>query len=87
MTQNKPEKTITCLHCSLFITPAEPDPCLGQLPGVVYACCGHGLSSSAYVVLADYKFKNIPWSNIPDNCKITLRGLSALDFFFKQNVI
>jgi hypothetical protein len=25
------------------------DPCLGVLPGVRYACCGHGVRSTAYV--------------------------------------
>jgi hypothetical protein len=29
-----------------------PDPCLGMLPGVVSACCGHGVHES-YVVAAD----------------------------------
>lgn len=27
----------------------EPDPCLGQLPGVDNACCGHGDRQRAYV--------------------------------------
>lgn len=27
----------------------EPDPCLGELPGVVGACCGHGNQKIAYV--------------------------------------
>lgn len=31
-----------CAHCHLTITPGEPDPCLGRLPGVRNACCGHG---------------------------------------------
>jgi len=26
-----------------------PDPCLGNLPGVDNACCGHGDSSHAYI--------------------------------------
>ena len=28
----------------------DPDPCLGNLPGVKNACCGHGVPSMAYVV-------------------------------------
>ena len=28
----------------------KPDPCLGQLPGVTNACCGHGNRDEAYVV-------------------------------------
>jgi len=27
----------------------EPDPCLGTLPGVDNACCGHGDRSAAYI--------------------------------------
>ena len=31
----------------------EPDPCLGTLPGVVGACCGHGKQHKAYVQFED----------------------------------
>ena len=27
----------------------DPDPCLGELPGVDNACCGHGERSQAYI--------------------------------------
>lgn len=27
----------------------NPDPCLGYLPGVRNACCGHGVSGAAYI--------------------------------------
>lgn len=27
-----------------------PDPCLGTLPGVTWACCGHGYAEQSYVV-------------------------------------
>lgn len=27
----------------------EPDPCLGNLPGVDNACCGHGEPSESYI--------------------------------------
>lgn len=27
----------------------EPDPCLGELPGVAGACCGHNNPKEAYV--------------------------------------
>ena len=30
-----------------------PDPCLGLLPGVKWACCGHGIPGEAYVSLDD----------------------------------
>lgn len=38
-----------CDACKLPITPTKPDPCLGYLPGVKSACCGHGDPSMAYV--------------------------------------
>ena len=27
----------------------KPDPCLGDLPGVEHACCGHGVPGKAYL--------------------------------------
>lgn len=40
---------IRCAHCDLIRLDAGPDPCLGSLPGVVFACCGHGQRRYAYV--------------------------------------
>lgn len=31
-----------CAVCGLRCEPDEPDACLGLLPGVFAACCGHG---------------------------------------------
>ena len=31
-----------CPSCRMVVEPGEPDPCLGSLPGVQLACCGHG---------------------------------------------
>jgi len=31
-----------CPHCRLLPHPEGPDGCLGMLPGVCGACCGHG---------------------------------------------
>jgi hypothetical protein len=31
-----------CRKCKLARTPEGHDPCLGELPGVLFACCGHG---------------------------------------------
>jgi len=42
-----------CGACGLDNTPDGHDGCLGQLPGVMNACCGHGRSSDAYVQLPD----------------------------------
>lgn len=31
-----------CFRCNQQVIKGEPDPCLGMLPGVTSACCGHG---------------------------------------------
>lgn len=42
-----------CGYCALPDTPEGHDGCLGTLPGVVNACCGHGNESEAYVQYPD----------------------------------
>lgn len=45
------ELTVDCRSCGRTYEPGEePDPCLGTLPGVAEACCGHGNGSKAYVL-------------------------------------
>lgn len=38
-----------CTYCSNFETKEGHDPCLGTLPGVQNACCGHGNTEQAYI--------------------------------------
>jgi hypothetical protein len=38
-----------CGACGLAQTEEGHDPCLGTLPGVMNACCGHGEPDAAYV--------------------------------------
>jgi len=38
-----------CGYCYLSNTPLGHDGCLGTLPGVVNACCGHGHDDEAYI--------------------------------------
>lgn len=38
-----------CGACGKSDTPEGHDGCLGTLPGVMNACCGHGDESDAYV--------------------------------------
>lgn len=40
-----------CGHCGLYgnSSDGEADPCLGVLPGVTNACCGHGNPREAYI--------------------------------------
>jgi hypothetical protein len=42
-----------CKHCGLKPTKEGYDGCLGKLPGVIYACCGHGIESRAYIKWKD----------------------------------
>ncbi len=42
-----------CGHCGKPNTADGCDGCLGLLPGVRNACCGHGDTSSAYIQLTD----------------------------------
>jgi hypothetical protein len=48
-----------CGHCNLPDREDDIDPCLGKLPGVANACCGHGNPKNSYV-----QFEN----------KVTIRG-------------
>lgn len=38
-----------CSHCNLPPSPEGHDGCLGTLPDIMNACCGHGDISYAYI--------------------------------------
>lgn len=38
-----------CGYCGLPATEDGHDGCLGELPGVMNACCGHGRDGEAYI--------------------------------------
>jgi hypothetical protein len=40
---------LPCGHCGKENTPEGHDGCVGTLPGVMNACCGHGAIGEAYV--------------------------------------
>ncbi len=45
-----------CLKCGKIFNGSnigKADPCLGELPGVDNACCGHGIREDSYI-----RFKN-----------------------------
>lgn len=42
-----------CGNCGQHETKEGHDACLGTLPGLMNACCGHGVESEAYVQLLD----------------------------------
>lgn len=47
------DKNRQCGHCQLDNTPEGHDGCLGVLPKVMNACCGHGDAKDAYVQFND----------------------------------
>lgn len=66
----------SCKICKKTLTYGKPDPCLGMLPGVEFACCGHGETDMGYV-----KFENgiclyfdtqsiADWNNFDDDTMI-----------------
>ena len=44
---------IPCGNCDKFLTEDGHDGCLGTLPGVMNACCGHGDVEEAYIQFLD----------------------------------
>ena len=42
-----------CAECGRERQHDQPDPCLGWLPGVKFACCGHGFEGFGYIVHED----------------------------------
>jgi hypothetical protein len=38
-----------CAHCKKLPTPEGHDGCLGTLPNIMNACCGHGNNAQAYI--------------------------------------
>lgn len=41
---------LPCPNCGRKIDPNDPvDPCLGRIPGVQHACCGHGIEDMYFV--------------------------------------
>ena len=50
----------TCKHCHLSYGESLHDPCLGTLPDVVEACCGHGDETARYVTYRDGRFEGSP---------------------------
>jgi hypothetical protein len=49
---SKDSKTRHCKLCKRTWKRDQPDPCLGKLPGVISACCGHGIENG-YIVFAN----------------------------------
>lgn len=60
-----------CPLCGSEPTPEKHDACLGTLPNVLFACCGHSVIDMAYVKLEDERI---------------MRGYHALLYFSRQGV-
>lgn len=70
--------TRPCGACRRSVVEGEPDPCLGLIPGVSHACCGHGDVRLAYVVIGGEPDQpGAAW--LPDSQ--TLEGEAALAYF------
>lgn len=54
-----------CPKCNQLPTPEGHDACLGQLPGVEYACCGHGVSQG-YISFTNGKVIRFPDSKMDE---------------------
>lgn len=52
-----------CGYCDRPETVEGHDACLGTLPGVLNACCGHGVDRDAYVQMKDGRHAS-GWKNI-----------------------
>ena len=83
----------SCRRCRRVQVPGEPDPCLGYIPGVVHACCGHSIphpteemGGGAYVVVAPGYRPNTSCATIPPHHRQTLRGEQALAWFAERGV-
>lgn len=60
-----------CNKCQMSITNEGHDPCIANLPGVKFACCGHGVREDSYITF--------------DN-GITIRGFVVDDFEFDEKL-
>lgn len=69
-----------CGHCSKHRTLEGYDGCIGYLPNVRNACCGHGEDRSAYV-----QFNHEDYQNKPNKYRIT--GKEALEYIEEHKTI
>lgn len=69
-----------CPRCERSM-PTGPDACLGVLPGVSHACCGHGVTRRAYVVLGGEPGQDVDEMKRLGLHPEVLRGKLALRYF------
>jgi len=61
-----------CKVCGELKGGKEPDPCLGYLPGISHACCGHGKTAAAYCV---------GWDGCKPNEPVLIEGRPRPNYF------
>ena len=44
-----------CRKCNKYQTKKQHDPCLGKIPNVISACCGHGIYESIIIYDRSHK--------------------------------
>jgi len=69
-----------CNHCQMKRTENGHDPCIGELSGVMNACCGHGETDMAYVQFNHSEYKEEP-------NKILLQGEKALKYIKQHSSV
>jgi hypothetical protein len=65
-----------CTACGATVTEGQPDPCIGFIPGVSAACCGHGGEVPAYVAFYRSDGSFIAWSDRAGFVHMTAEELS-----------
>lgn len=46
----------SCVRCRQYAINDEYDACMGEIPAVRFACCGHGAEDGYIVLNSGYKF-------------------------------
>lgn len=84
-----------CKKCGCKMPEYGPDPCLGNLPGVDNACCGHGKQDQAYIrfsngtIIKEFKKETIEGNKVAIDKEIEIlkRELQGLTNQEKHNLL
>lgn len=69
-----------CRYCYLMPTPEGHDACLGELPGVKYACCGHGIEGEGYISYERWPF----WMTNKNRWPMVIEAIGLLLLFISS---
>ena len=67
----QPDENHPCPQCGKLPGPSGHDPCIDNLEGVSFACCGHGDVSQAYVAFDEDEFGD----------RRVIRNKEAIEYF------